>query len=98
MAQNMADRQDSPDTVAVRCLTEFYTSRIAQIQNDILAAGKTARVGYVDTYSAMDGRQGLLLIERRHGFTGAFEFEIHPTNGGHTVIAAAFEGVWRTLQ
>ncbi len=82
-------------------LESFSTSlrdRITQIQADIQATGRTARVGFVDTYAAMDGRHGLLLIERRYGFTGAFEFEIHPTNAGHTVIAGEFEAVWKTLQ
>ena len=72
--------------------------RVAQIQADIDAAGSTARVGYVDTLSAMEGGTGLLLIEKRNGFNGPFDFEIHPTNAGHRVIAAEFEKVWESLQ
>jgi lysophospholipase L1-like esterase len=82
-------------------LTSFDTSmrgRIAQIQAEIGAAGSTARVGYVDTLSAMEGRKGLLLIEKRNGFSGPLEFEIHPTNAGHSVIAAEFARVWKSLQ
>jgi len=73
-------------------------NRIAGIQADILASGSEARVGYVDTLSAMEGRTGLLLIEKRNGFNGLFDFEIHPTNAGHKVIAAEFEKVWNSLQ
>ena len=72
--------------------------RIAGIQADILASGSEARVGYVDTLSAMEGKTGLLLIEKRNGFSGLFDFEIHPTNAGHKVIAAEFEKVWDSLQ
>jgi len=82
-------------------LTSFGTSleaRVARIQSDIIASGKDARVGYVDTYSAMDGRQGLLLIQKRNGFGGAFDFEIHPTNAGHAVIAREFGRVWNSLR
>ena len=41
LPQNMADRQDSPDTIAVGCLTEFYTSIVAQS----LSTGAGARPG-----------------------------------------------------
>src|SRR5262245_13816007 len=71
--------------------------RVASIRADIAAAGKTARVGYVDTFAAVQG-PGMLLINRRNGFTGLFEFEIHPTNAGHTAIAREFERVWKTMQ
>jgi lysophospholipase L1-like esterase len=72
--------------------------RIAQIQADIDNTGSTAKIGYVDTLSAMEGQKGLLLIEKRNGFNGPFDFEIHPTNAGHRVIAAEFERVWKSLQ
>lgn len=84
--------------LAVQAFSAGLQARIAQIQAEIQAAGKTAQVGFVDTLSAMEGRSGLLLIEKRNGFTGAFEFEIHPTNAGHTVIAREFEKVWNGLQ
>lgn len=71
--------------------------RLGQIQQDIALAGKTARVALVDTFSAMSGRQGLLLIERRFGFSGGLDFEIHPTNAGHAVIAAEYTKVWNAL-
>lgn len=84
--------------LAIQTFSAGLQERIAQIRADIQTAGKTARVGLVDTLSAMEGRQGLLLIERRNGFTGGFEFEIHPTNAGHSVIAKEFERVWTSLQ
>ncbi|MGE5814564.1 MAG: SGNH/GDSL hydrolase family protein [Acidobacteriota bacterium] len=84
--------------LALRTFSESLQARIAQIEVDIAQSGKDARVGLVDTFSAMDGREGLLLIERRLGFSGALEFEIHPTNAGHSVIAAEFTKVWRNMQ
>jgi len=43
-------------------------------------------VGVADVHSAFLGRNGLLLIERN----GAGQFEVHPTNAGHRVMADAF--------
>ena len=83
--------------LAVHSFSAGLRTRIAQIQSDIRVTGKTARVGFVDTLSAMEGRRGLLLIEKRNGFASAFDFEIHPTNAGHSVIAGEFERVWNTL-
>lgn len=57
-----------------------------------------SKVGYVDLYAASEGREGLVLIERRLGFTGPFDFEIHPTNLGHRVIAEEFQKVFNSLQ
>jgi lysophospholipase L1-like esterase len=84
--------------LALRSFGASLSARVAHIQSDITATHKTARVGYVDTFSAMEGRQGLLLIEKRNGFTGGFDFEIHPTNAGHAVIAREFERVWNTMR
>jgi lysophospholipase L1-like esterase len=84
--------------LALQSFTTGLQARIAQIQADIQATGRTARVGLVDTFFAMQGRDGLLLIEKRNGFSGAFEFEIHPTNAGHAVIAKEFEQVWSGLR
>jgi lysophospholipase L1-like esterase len=83
--------------LAVQSFSAGLQARIAQIEADIQTAGKTARVGFVDTFSAIEGRSGLLLIERRNGFVGGLDFEIHPTNAGHTVIAGEFERVWNSL-
>jgi hypothetical protein len=33
----------------------------------------------------------------RLGFTGPFDFDVHPTNLGHTFIASQFEQAWRSL-
>jgi len=84
--------------LALQSFSARLQAGIAQIQAAIAATGRTARVGFVDTFSAMEGRSGLLLIEKRNGFSGPFEFEIHPTNAGHTVIAKTFEDVWNSLQ
>lgn len=84
--------------LALQAFSAGLQARIAQIQFDIEATGRKAQVGFVDTFSAMESRRGLLLIEKRNGFTGAFEFEIHPTNAGHTVIAREFENGWHLLK
>jgi lysophospholipase L1-like esterase len=84
--------------LALQSFSASLAGRVAQIRTDIGAAGMTARVGFVDTFSAMDGRHGLLLIERRDGFTGGFDFELHPTSAGHSVIADEFARVWKALQ
>jgi lysophospholipase L1-like esterase len=96
---------DHPDPVldaildlALQSFSAGLEARLGQIRAEIQAAGKTARVALVDTFSAMEDRSGLLLIEKRDGFTGAFNFQIHPTNAGHTVIAREFERVWNSLQ
>jgi lysophospholipase L1-like esterase len=47
------------------------------------------RVRLVDVYNAFLGRTGLLLIQRE----GASPLEVHLTNAGHRVMAAAFEEV-----
>jgi len=58
-----------------------------------------ARVAIVDLYTPSLGRQGLVTIERRDGFTGPgpFDFDPHPTNLGHAFIAGEFELAWRSL-
>jgi hypothetical protein len=56
-----------------------------------------SRLAVVDLYSASLGRQGLVTIERRFGLQGPFEFDIHPTNLGHSFIAGEFEAVWNAL-
>jgi lysophospholipase L1-like esterase len=48
----------------------------------------------VDVYEAFLGRTGLLLIERH----GASAFEVHLTNAGHRVMAAAFADVIAAYQ
>jgi hypothetical protein len=51
----------------------------------------------VDLYAASEGHEGLVTIERRLGFTGPFDYDIHPTNLGHSFIAREFEAVWQGL-
>lgn len=57
-----------------------------------------SRVALVDLYSAFKGRNGLLLIQKRNGFNGPFDFDVHPTNAGHAAIAEEFNKVWKSLQ
>jgi lysophospholipase L1-like esterase len=57
-----------------------------------------SRVAKVDLYTPSLGREGLVLIERRGGFEGPFDFDVHPTNLGHTFIARQFKEAWLALQ
>lgn len=57
-----------------------------------------SKLGYVDLYNASEGRTGLVLVERRLGFSGPFDFNIHPTNLGHSFIADEFKRVFDSLQ
>lgn len=57
-----------------------------------------SRLVYVDLYTPSVGRKGLTTIERRLGYEGPADFDIHPTNLGHTFIAKEFEKAWQTLQ
>jgi hypothetical protein len=57
-----------------------------------------SKVGYVDLYGASADRVGLVLVERRLGFTGPFDWDPHPTNLGHTFIAREFAKVFQSLQ
>jgi len=57
-----------------------------------------SRLAYVDLYTPSLGQHGLVLVERRLGVAGPFDFEVHPTNMGHRFIAAQFEKVWDALQ
>jgi lysophospholipase L1-like esterase len=43
-------------------------------------------VTVVDIFSAFEGRNGLLLVEKR----GADQFQVHPTDAGYRVMAKAF--------
>lgn len=56
-----------------------------------------SRVAVVDLYTPSLGRQGLVTIQRRLGYTGVSEFDIHPTNLGHAFIADEFKKVWNSL-
>ncbi len=56
-----------------------------------------SRVALVDLYSASEGQQGLVTVERRLGYEGPADFDVHPTNLGHSFIAREFEAVWNSL-
>jgi hypothetical protein len=53
-----------------------------------------SHVEVVDLYTPSLGRQDLVLIERRGGFNGGFDFDVHPTNLGHNFIARQFAEAW----
>jgi hypothetical protein len=57
-----------------------------------------SKVAKVDLYTPSLERQGLVVIERRLGFEGPFNFDVHPTNLGHTFIAQQFKEAWLALQ
>ena len=57
-----------------------------------------SKVAKVDLYTPSLERQGLVVIERRLGFEGPFDFDVHPTNLGHTFIARQFKEAWLALQ
>ena len=63
---------------------------IVPIFNQVVA-GVAANFGVpvADIYSAFQGKNGLLLVERH----GADPLQIHPTNAGYRVMAKAFEDV-----
>ena len=48
----------------------------------------------VDLFSAFEGRNGLLLIEKK----GAGSYQVHPTNAGYRAIAAAFSEAIRKAE
>jgi lysophospholipase L1-like esterase len=56
-----------------------------------------SRVAVVDLYTPSLGRSGLVTIDRRLGFVGPFDFDVHPTNLGHAFIAEQFKQTWLGL-
>lgn len=65
------------------------------LQQVVVPAG--SRIAVVDLYTPSLGRQGLVTIQRRLGYTGPFDFDIHPTNLGHAFIAGEFKKAWNSL-
>jgi hypothetical protein len=57
-----------------------------------------SRVAVVDVFTPSLDQQGLLLIDKRNGYNGPFDFEVHPTNAGHSFIAGQFEDAWKRIQ
>ena len=59
-----------------------------------------SRLEVVDLYTASFGVQGLVTIDRRGGIgvDGPFDFDLHPTNVGHTFIAQQFAAAWRDVK
>jgi hypothetical protein len=78
---------------ALRGFDQALQSLVASIH---VPAG--SKVAMVDLYSPSLDRKGLVTIQRRLGFVGPFDFDIHPTNLGHTFIAQQFEKAWLMLQ
>ena len=78
--------------------------QLLQAFNAALAAALAAvpvppgsRLALVDLYTPSVGRTGLVLIERRGGFDGPFEFDPHPTNAGYAFIEQQFQAVLDSL-
>lgn len=57
-----------------------------------------SRVALVDLYAASEGESGLVTIERRLGYESPADFDVHPTNRGHSFIARSFAAVWDSLR
>lgn len=57
-----------------------------------------SRVAIVDLYTPSVGRDSLVTISRRLGYSGPFNFDFHPTNAGHAFIAQRFAETWRSLE
>lgn len=57
-----------------------------------------SRLTVVDLFTPSLGREGLVLVRRRLGYTGGFDFDSHPTNAGHAFIAAQFAAAWKAQQ
>lgn len=62
-----------------------------------VAVPNGSRVRFVDLYTPSLGQQGLVTIERRGGYNGPFDFDVHPTNLGHAFIAGRFAEAWRGI-
>jgi lysophospholipase L1-like esterase len=59
--------------------------------NEIIRVDALAtRARMADVFSAFQGRNGLLLVERHGAASEAPNFEVHPTNAGYRVMAKAF--------
>ena len=63
-----------------------------------VAVPNGSRVEFVDLYTPSLGREGLVTIERRGGYNGPFDFDVHPTNLGHAFIANQFARAWQGVQ
>lgn len=77
-----------------------YAQYLQGILSSTVPVPAGSHVGIADLYTAFKDRNGLLLIQKKNGFTGPgpFDFEVHPTNAGHVVIAQAFQRAWAALQ
>ncbi|MGA6829397.1 SGNH/GDSL hydrolase family protein [Nitrospira sp. NS4] len=73
----------------------FNQALSSWLQAVVVPAG--SRIAVVDLYTPSLGRQGLVTIDRRLGYNGPFDFDIHPTNLGHAFIAGEFKKVWNSL-
>ena len=77
-------------------LQAFNTALAAAIAAVPVPTG--SRVALVDLYTPSLDRNGLVLIERRGGFSGPFDFDPHPTNAGYAFIEQLFENALKELQ
>lgn len=77
-----------------------YDQLLRVILSSTVPVPAGSHVGIADLYTAFKDRDGLLLIQKKNGITGPgpFDFEVHPTNAGHAVIAETFQRAWAALQ
>ena len=73
----------------------FNQALSSWLQQVVVPTG--SRVILVDLYTPSLERQGLVTIQRRLGFNGPFDFDIHPTNLGHAFIAGEFKKAWNSV-
>lgn len=71
-----------PEIPASEIIVPFFNKVLTQVADDF-------GVPVADVYGAFQGREGLLLIERR----GAAPDQVHPTNAGYRAMAEAFRAV-----
>ncbi len=57
-----------------------------------------SNVVIVDLFTPSLEREGLVLVDKRLGYTSGFDFDVHPTNAGHAFIAAQFAAAWKQLR
>jgi len=65
----------------------LFNDVVSGVVSSVQDIGLGCDIGVANLYSALQGRSGLLLIERNQ----ANPLEIHPTNAGYKAIAEAFK-------
>lgn len=63
-----------------------------------LPVPRGSHVAVADVFTPSIDQEGLLLIDKRNGYNSPSNFEVHPTNAGHSFIARQFEEAWKRIQ